>query len=57
MAPGAIRPQPKAEPVKLWLAKAGYERMQEMTDPSLSLDRAQEVWQRGGRSEKWIKHA
>ena len=50
-------PSPKAEPIKLWLAKIGYERMQEMTDPSLSLDRAQEVWRRGSRSEKWIQHA
>jgi DNA-damage-inducible protein D len=33
-------PSPKAEPIKLWLAKAGYERMQEMADPALSLDRA-----------------
>ena len=47
-------PSPKAEPVKLWLAKVGYERMKEMTDPSLSLDRARETWQKQGRSEKWI---
>lgn len=33
-------PSPKAEPIKLWLAKVGYERMQEMADPALSLDRA-----------------
>ena len=39
-------PSPKAEPVKLWLAKVGYERMQEMVDPSLSLDRARETWQK-----------
>lgn len=32
-------PSPKAEPIKLWLAKVGYERMQEMVDPSRSLDR------------------
>jgi DNA-damage-inducible protein D len=47
-------PSPKAEPIKLWLAKVGYERMQEMADPSLSLDRARETWQQHGRSEKWI---
>jgi hypothetical protein len=29
-------PSPKAEPIKLWLAKVGYERMQEMSDPALS---------------------
>jgi hypothetical protein len=47
-------PSPKAEPIKLWLAKVGYERMQEMADPSLSLNRARETWQQHGRSEKWI---
>lgn len=48
-------PSPKAEPIKLWLAKVGYERMQEMADPSRSLDRARETWQKHGRSEKWIQ--
>jgi hypothetical protein len=48
-------PSPKAEPIKLWLAKVGYERMQEMADPALSLDRAREFWKRHGRSEKWIQ--
>ncbi len=48
-------PSPKAEPIKLWLAKVGYERMQEMADPSLSLDRARETWKEHGRSEKWIQ--
>lgn len=47
-------PSPKAEPIKLWLAKVGYERMQEMADPALSLDRARETWQAHGRSDKWI---
>jgi DNA-damage-inducible protein D len=47
-------PSPKAEPIKLWLAKVGYERMQEMADPALSLNRARETWQQHGRSEKWI---
>jgi len=46
---------PKAEPIKLWLAKVGYERMQEMADPALSLDRARETWQKHGRSDKWIQ--
>jgi len=46
---------PKAEPIKLWLAKAGYERMQEMADPALSLDRARQTWQQHGRSDKWIQ--
>jgi hypothetical protein len=48
-------PSPKAEPIKLWLAKVGYERMREMADPALSLDRARETWQKHGRSEKWIQ--
>jgi hypothetical protein len=48
-------PSPKAEPIKLWLAKVGYERMQEMADPSLSLNRARETWQKHGYSEKWIQ--
>jgi hypothetical protein len=33
-------PSPKAEPIKLWLAKTGYERMQEMSDPARTLERA-----------------
>ena len=48
-------PSPKAEPIKLWLAKVGYERMQEMADPAKSLDRARETWRKHGRSEKWIQ--
>ena len=48
-------PSPKAEPIKLWLAKVGYERMQEMADPARSLDRARETWKKHGRSEKWIQ--
>jgi len=48
-------PSPKAEPFKQWLAKVGYERIQETTDPERSLDRARENWQRLGRSEKWIQ--
>lgn len=47
-------PSPKAEPIKLWLAKVGYERMQELADPALSVDRARETWQKQGRSDKWI---
>jgi hypothetical protein len=48
-------PNPKAEPIKLWLAKVGYERLQDMSDPARSLDRAREYWQQHGRSEKWIQ--
>lgn len=48
-------PSPKAEPIKLWLAKVGYECMQELADPAKSLDRARETWQQHGYSEKWIQ--
>ena len=48
-------PSPKAEPFKIWLAKVGYERMQEMTDPERALNRSREYWQKQGRSEKWIQ--
>lgn len=48
-------PSPKAEPFKQWLAKVGYERIQEINDPSMSMDRARENWQKMGRSEKWIQ--
>jgi DNA-damage-inducible protein D len=48
-------PSPKAEPFKLWLAKVGYERIQEISDPEQSLDRARTNWQKLGRSTKWIQ--
>ena len=48
-------PSPKAEPFKQWLAKVGYERMKEINDPSMSMDRARENWQKVGRSKKWIQ--
>lgn len=48
-------PSKKAEPVKLWLAKVGYERMKEMTDPSPAIDRARETYKSLGRSDKWIQ--
>lgn len=48
-------PSKKAEPIKLWLAKIGYERMQETIDPAQSIDRARENWQKAGRSNKWIQ--
>lgn len=48
-------PSPKAEPFKQWLAKVGFERMQEIANPEQSLDRARENWQKLGRSEKWIQ--
>lgn len=48
-------PSPKAEPFKQWLAKVGYERIQEIQDPVQSIDRARENWKQHGRSEKWIQ--
>jgi hypothetical protein len=48
-------PSKKAEAIKLWLAKIGYERMQEMTDPEKALNRSREYWQKQGRSKKWIQ--
>lgn len=48
-------PSKNAEPFKLWLAKVGYERIEEIQDPEKSLNRARENWQRFGRSEKWIQ--
>ena len=57
--PGILRliqsiPSPKAEPFKRWLAKVGYERLREIADPALALERTRENWRRLGRSEKWI---
>lgn len=48
-------PSKKAEPIKLWLAKVGYERLQETADPEKSLNRARENWIKHGRSAKWIQ--
>ena len=48
-------PSPKAEPIKLWLAKVGYERMQEMADPAQAPNRARQTWQQQGCSDKEAK--
>ena len=48
-------PSAKAEPFKQWLAKVGYERLQETVDPEISLQRARKNWQMLGRPEKWIE--
>ncbi|HBM14860.1 MAG TPA: hypothetical protein DD381_00700 [Lentisphaeria bacterium] len=47
-------PSPKAEPFKLWLAQVGSERLDEMQDPELSIDRALEQYLKLGYSENWI---
>ena len=47
-------PSPKAEPFKLWLAQIASERLDEMQDPELSIDRALERYLQLGYSENWI---
>jgi len=47
-------PSPKAEPFKLWLAEVASERLDEMQDPELSIDRALEQYLKLGYSENWI---
>jgi hypothetical protein len=47
-------PSPKAEPFKLWLAKVGYERIEETEDPELAIDRAMETYLKKGYSKEWI---
>ncbi|MFT3737997.1 MAG: Bro-N domain-containing protein [Breznakibacter sp.] len=47
-------PSPKAEPFKLWLAQVATERLDEMQDPELSIDRALEQYMKLGYSENWI---
>lgn len=47
-------PSPKAEPFKLWLAKVGYERVEETEDPELAFDRAMETYLKKGYSKEWI---
>ncbi|WP_291439503.1 BRO family protein [Desulfovibrio sp.] len=47
-------PSPKAEPIKLWLARVGYERIKETEDPEAGIARARADWKRQGRSDDWI---
>ena len=47
-------PSPKAEPFKLWLAKVGYERIEETEDPEKAFDRAMETYLKKGYSANWI---
>ncbi len=46
---------PKAEPFKQWLAKVGQERIDEIMNPELALNRSRDYWQKHGRSAKWIQ--
>ena len=47
-------PSPKAEPFKMWLAQLGKERIDEIADPEIAIDRAFETYLKKGYSEKWI---
>ncbi|MCK4913437.1 MAG: Bro-N domain-containing protein [Planctomycetes bacterium] len=47
-------PSPKAEPFKLWLAKVGYERIEETENPELTFDRAMKTYLQKGYSKEWI---
>ena len=47
-------PSPKAEPFKLWLAKVGYERIEETEDPELAINRAMQTYLKKGYSKDWI---
>jgi len=48
-------PSKKAEPIKLWLARVGYERVEEINDPEKALNRSRNYWQKMGRSQNWIQ--
>lgn len=47
-------PSPKAEPFKLWLAQVGYQRIEEMEDPELGIDRTMRTYLQKGYSRDWI---
>lgn len=47
-------PSKKAEPLKLWLAQVGYERMEETEDPELAIERATQMYLKKGYSKDWI---
>lgn len=48
-------PSPNAEPFKLWLARVGYERMQEIENPELAMDRMKELYEKKGYPKDWIE--
>ncbi|NOU36978.1 MAG: Bro-N domain-containing protein [Kiritimatiellaceae bacterium] len=48
-------PSPKAEPFKRWLAKVGYERLQEIENPEIAAQRVKEIYRQKGYSEDWIE--
>jgi prophage antirepressor-like protein len=47
-------PSPKAEPIRLWLARVGTERLEEIQDPELAMDRAKGIFEKKGYSKDWI---
>ena len=48
-------PSPKAEPFKLWLARVGYERIQEIENPELAQKRMKEIYKQKGYSDEWVE--
>ena len=48
-------PSPKAEPIKRWIAQVASERLDEMQDPELAIERGYEYYRRKGYGEKWIE--
>ena len=48
-------PSPKAEPFKLWLARAGHERLEEIENPELAATRMREIYRQKGYSDEWIE--
>ena len=47
-------PSPKAEPFKRWLAKVGSERIDEINNPELAMDRMKKIYEKKGYSKSWI---
>lgn len=48
-------PSPKAEPFKLWLARVGFERLEEIENPELAARRMRQIYEQKGYSEEWIE--
>lgn len=48
-------PSSKAEPFKRWLARVGSERIEEINDPELAMDRMKQIYEKKGYSKSWIK--
>jgi len=48
-------PSKKVEPIKLWLARVGYERIEEINDPEKALNRSRDYWRKMGRGKQWIQ--